>query len=183
MKKLLLIISIISVILLNSNAQKFEKGNLAFNAGLGLGYTVGLYTGANSIPLLFASGEMGIYDWEGIGVISVGGIIAYKRISYTAYVYDWSWSDLYIGGRGLLHINELVDIDKVDIYGGISLGVRFYTSPVLVNLVDLEKKTYSKLFSGAFIGGRYYLTDKISAYGELGYDVAYLKLGVSFKLK
>ena len=34
---------------------------------------------------------------------------------------------------------------------------------------------------GIFLGGRYLFTDKIGAFAELGYDMSYLKLGLTGK--
>jgi hypothetical protein len=34
-----------------------------------------------------------------------------------------------------------------------------------------------------FVGGRYYFNDNLAAMAELGYGIAYLNIGVAFKLK
>lgn len=162
------------------NAQTFKNGDFDINAGIGLGYTYSLYSGVSSWPALVVSAEKGFKDLSDIGVISIGGSIGFKHISYSAA--NWSWNDLYVGGRGALHLTN-IKVDKLDLYGGASLGLRFYTYPdVVYPYYTIEKKTHTSVFFGIFGGGKYYLTDKIAVFGELGYDVAWLKLGVTFKL-
>ena len=170
-------------------AQTFKNGDFDINAGIGLGYTYSLYSGGSSWPALVVSAEKGVHELSDIGVISVGGTFGYKHFSYSGSGYDWTWNDFYIGGRGALHVNS-IKIDKVDLYGGASLGLRIYTYPEAVVTysggfpvgVGIEKKAHSEVFFGIFAGGKYSFTDKIAVFGELGYDIAWLKLGVSFKL-
>jgi hypothetical protein len=180
-KNLLLVVLLVFVIG-QTFAQKFEKGDWDVNAGLGFGYTYDMYTGVNSWPTLYGSVEKGIVNISDFGVISAGGLIAYKHMSYDDYGYDWSWSDLYIGGRGAFHFSK-VKVDNLDLYAGVSLGLRFYTNIDYSYADDnYEKVTHSAGFSGAFAGAKYYLKDNIAAFGELGYDVSWIKLGVTFKL-
>jgi hypothetical protein len=185
-KKLLLAVIFVTNIAF-ANAQAFKKGDLDINAGIGLGYTYGFYSGASSWPLLYVSGEKGVTDIENIGTVSVGALIAFKHISVSGYGTDenWSWNDLYVGGRGALHFSGL-KVDKLDVYGGASLGLRFYSYPTAVYNggfdFTIENKTHTALFFGLFGGGKYYVTDKIALFGELGWDVAWLKLGVTIKI-
>jgi hypothetical protein len=182
MKKIIVTLTLSICLLGFSNAQTFSNGDMVFNGGIGVGYSYGLYSGANSTPLLFLSGEKGMYDLENIGVISVGGVVAFKHISYDAYGYDWSWNDFYIGGRGILHVNDVIEVENVDLYLGISLGLRIYSYPTYTTGVNLENESFTRVFSGGFFGARYYFNEKFAGMAELGYDIAWLKLGVSYKL-
>lgn len=165
-------------------AQTFNNGDFEINAGIGLGYTYSIYSGTSQWPALVVSAEKGIRDIDNLGVLSVGGIIGYKHFSYSDA--DWSWSDLYIGARGAIHLNDLIQVDKLDVYGGASLGLRFYTYPTVEYNGyydwEIKKKTFTKLFLGVFTGAKYSFSDKIAGFAELGYDIAWLKLGVAFKL-
>lgn len=88
--------------------------------------------------------------------------------------------------RGTYHY-DLLQNGKVDTYAGVSLGAR----------IENYKDTYDSEFlggpynnsyggarveGGIFIGGRYYFTDTIGAFAEAGYDMSYLKLGLSAKV-
>jgi hypothetical protein len=123
----------------------FGKGNAAINLGIGL-INFGSYSALSSsadltrTPLIILSGEYGIIDNVGPGVISVGGLVGYRSASYTwrylSESYKWKWTDVYAGVRGIYHY-DLLHNSKVDTYGGISLGVRvssfndngFYSRP------------------------------------------------------
>jgi hypothetical protein len=185
-KKLLLAVLFLTNIAF-AHAQAFKNGDLNINAGIGLGYTYGFYSGASSWPLLYVSGEKGVTEVANVGVVSVGALIAFKHISFSDAVdnNNWSWNDLYVGGRGALHFSGL-KVDKLDVYAGASLGLRFYSYPTLVYNggydYSLENKTHTTLFFGLFGGGKYYLSDKIAVFGELGWDVAWIKLGVTIKI-
>lgn len=183
--KILLSTILLLGFLFNSNAQTFKNGDFNLNAGIGLGYTYSLYSGATSWPALVVSADKGVKDLPDLGVLSIGGTIGYKHISASGTGYDWSWSDLYVGARGALHFSS-ISSDKLDVYGGVSLGLRFYTYPTVVydGFYDLniEKKTHTGGFFGIYGGAKYSFTDKIGGFAELGYDIAWLKLGVSFKL-
>jgi hypothetical protein len=37
------------------------------------------------------------------------------------------------------------------------------------------------VYLGAIVGGRYYFKDNIGAFAEIGYDLAWLKVGAAFK--
>lgn len=183
--KILLSTVLLFCLLFNSNAQTFKNGDFNINAGIGLGYTYSLYTGATSWPAIVVSAEKGFKDMPDIGVLSIGGTIGYKHISASGTGYDWSWNDLYVGARGALHLSS-ISSEKLDVYGGVSLGLRFYTYPTVVYSglynYDIQKKTHTAGFFGIFAGAKYFFTDKIAGFAELGYDISWLKLGVSFKL-
>jgi hypothetical protein len=185
MKKFLLVVSIVMAAVC-VNGQSFKNGDLVINAGLGVGYTYGLWGyDVNSWPTLHVSAEKGIMDFENMGVIAIGGFLSYKHFSVNGYSEELSWSDTYVGGRGIFHYTDL-GVDKLDVYGGIGLGLRFYTQPTWVYTSTYnyrwDKETHTSAFLGLFLGGRYYLTDKVGVFGEVGYDAAWLKAGVSFKL-
>ncbi len=156
-----------------SGQARYDKGDLLLNAGIGLGYYY-----AGGVPLL-VSGEWAVND-----VITVGPYFGYTSYSYNYGAgYRFKYTFLDIGARGSYHFSELFEIrdEKVDIYGGLSLGV-------LVSSYSGEGFAgYSDPYSGGVrvglhIGARYFFTEKVAGYGELGYGVAPLALGVTFKL-
>ncbi len=177
--KVLLISVVLTLSLTVANAQTYKIGDLTVNGGIGLGYTYDLYSGVSSWPTLIVGADKGVYEVENVGVISAGAILAFKHMSISEY--NWSWNDLYIGGRGTMHVTSL-KIDKVDLYGGLSLGLRMYSYPTFTYLGNGTNDHYTTLFYGLFAGGKYYFNDKLSAFGELGWDVAWLKLGICYKL-
>lgn len=178
--KNLVLLLFLSLSVYTSKAQTFKNGDFDINAGFGIGYTYGLVSGVTSWPALVVSAEKGIKDLSNIGVLSVGGTLGYKHISWSDA--DYNWNDLYIGARGAIHFSS-INVDKLDLYGGVSLGLRFYSDPVW-NWANgkLDKSTSTTAFFGIFGGAKYMFSQKIGAFGELGYDISWLKLGVTFKL-
>ncbi|WKX77046.1 hypothetical protein [Zobellia laminariae] len=59
------------------------------------------------------------------GVVSLGGYLGYKRFTYNNDFFgnDYSWSYTIIGVRGAYHYTGL-DVDNLDVYGGVMASVR-----------------------------------------------------------
>ncbi|MGY2131241.1 hypothetical protein ACW9KT_03380 [Hymenobacter sp. HD11105] len=166
----------------------FRKGFSIVNLGLGLispnnGYD--LFGAVKSSPAITLSYEKGVIDGIGPGTIGLGGLIGYKR-----YHYDFprtddkaTWTDLVVMGRGTYHYNFTSD-PNLDTYGGVSLGIRYN---LYKNEVSPDRDRYNgdglHLAYGLFAGARYYLTERFGAFGEVGYDMSYLKLGLTYRIK
>lgn len=164
-----------------SGGNEFGVGSMAANlgVGLGIGYGYGVLGGVSSTPALNLSVERGIIDNVGPGVISVGGLVGFKRTSWNYSGYRSSWNNFFVAARGAYHYNFLEN-PKVDTYAGLSVGVRVES---FTTNYDLLRDNYNygrvAITSGIFVGGRYMFTDNLGAFGELGYDMSYLKLGLT----
>jgi hypothetical protein len=168
-------------------AQAFKNGDMVGNLGVGFGW-YGYGYGTTSLPAFSLSLEKGIKDLTNIGPLSIGGIIGFKHAKY-AYTssYDWSWNDIIVAARGAIHY-DLFKVSKLDTYGGVALGVRiesetYYNWVAPYGANDYKKFTTSfthGLFA-LYVGGRYYFSDKLAGFGELGYGLGYLTLGLSYK--
>lgn len=181
---LLAIASILFVSPNQATAQAFEKGNMVANFGAGFGwYSFGYAT--TSLPALGISVEKGVKDLD-FGVLSVGAIAGFKHASYNWFTgYDWSWTD-YVGAvRGAIHM-DLLKEKKLDTYGGLAVGLRLETATTYTGFTAPYSKvtdsTINPLFA-FYLGGRYYFTDKLAGFGELGYGLGYVTLGLSYKFK
>lgn len=160
--------------------------NLGLGLGIGYGYGYsGLGGNTHSSPAISLSVEKGVLEGIGPGVISVGGLIGYKSYSYKWDIlgddYKSTWNNMYIAARGAYHYN-FTDNPKVDTYAGVSLAARIMRYST--NYSDNSFGNYANstsLEGGIFLGGRYLLTDKLGAFAELGYDMSYLKLGLTSK--
>ena len=161
-------------------AQSFKTGDMVGNLGVGFGW-YGFGYGTTSLPAFSLSLEKGIKDIANVGPLSVGGIIGIKHASYAwATSYDWSWNDIIIAARGAVHY-DLFKVQKLDTYGGVAVGARI-ESESYYNLT-FQKLTASHTYGlfALYIGGRYYFSDHFAAFGELGYGLGYLTLGLSYK--
>ncbi len=169
-KSLCLIVMIFSASFASGQAR-YDKGDFLLNAGIGLGYYY-----AGGVPLL-VSGEWAVND-----VITVGPYLGYTSYKYNFASYGFKYTFLDIGVKGSYHFSELFEIrdEKIDIYGGLFLGV-------LVSSYSGELSGYSDPYSGGVriglhVGARYFFTEKVAGFGELGYGIAPLSLGATFKL-
>lgn len=168
----------ITVLLLGSAsfAQNgaFSEGDKLLNVGIGVN---SYYSGG--IPF-GASLEFGVTD-----AISVGGSIDYLSTDYGAMGLGAKFTALYIGARANYHFNELLNIDndQVDVYGGLTLGYRSFSWKDNYGGDLLGNKFGSGMYLGALIGGKYYFTDNIGAFLELGaIGATNARIGVAFKL-
>jgi hypothetical protein len=170
---------------------QYEVGTNVLNLGVGLGSTLlGGYSGSNvsQTPAIGLSFEHG--TWElGDGVVSLGGYLGYKSIkdeySWGSYTSTWKWTYTIIGVRGAYHFP--LDNEKLDLYLGAMLSYNILnfkytdTDPNYNSSYDWSGGYGSAAGFSAFGGVRYYLTDNIGLNAELGYGIAYLTLGLSFK--
>jgi len=155
----------------------FAEGDKVINLGIGLG----TYSGkgyVTTVPPLSGSFEYGVKDhlFDDKSSLGVGGYLGYMADKITFAPYEWKFNHLTIGARGALHYQL---IDKLDTYAGLMLGYETISSTKYADQIS----PISSGFSWAlFVGGRYYFSDKIGAFAELGYGIADLQLGIAIKL-
>jgi hypothetical protein len=157
----------------------FNKGDKVLSFGLGFGNTLTTFTGAKTKILpVSVSYEQGIIDGllKGKASIGAGGLIGYSKSKWDVWGYgDYELSHVVIGGRGAFHYQL---VDKLDTYAGLVIGYDI-VSDNASNGAYVDES--SSLLTSEFVGARYYFNDNFSAFGELGYGIAYMTLGVSFK--
>ena len=172
MKKSIFTIIAIFAITTISFAQNgaYNKGDKLLNIGIGVNshYSGGIPVGASL--------EFGVTE-----DISVGVNVDYLSHKYMS---DFKFTALYAGARANYHFNNVLNInnDKVDVYGGLTLGYRSF-SWKNSDYDDVLGKAYgSQVYLGAQIGGKYYFSDNVGIFlelGELGSTNA--RVGVAFK--
>ena len=189
MKKLILLASLL-VSQLTFSQTKFSKGDQFASVSYGLG-SIGvnwtdLYSSYSNYSS-FTFGPVGVYyekaitDKIGIGKIGIGGSINYLRNSTS---YDFlslsntvSISQLAVALRGAYHFE--LENKKIDPYAGVGLVFSHFSYKSSYSNADFSFG--SPLSTQAFVGSRYYFTDNIAAFGELGYGLAYLNIGATYK--
>ncbi len=178
---------------INSKADVFGKDGNMLNLNIGLG-TPFVYSGSTlSIPPLTVAYERGITD-----NIGVGGMIGYYSASTSAavgsspfaglgYTYTWKFTYINIALRGSYHYSLS---DKVDVYGGLLLGYSVENTSFSTNDPNTSGSTSyfnsiqpkdGGLILGIYAGARYMFTDHIGVNAELGYSIAFLNVGATFK--
>jgi hypothetical protein len=186
MKKLFLTLAvcIFAATCMSAQQPTFMKGDNVVNVGIGLGGNLyGWYSGGgiSKLPVLSASFEHCIIDnlFDEKSSLGVGGLLAYTQAKYNDSGWGWKTSNIVIGARGALHYAL---VDKLDTYVGMMLGYNIYSFKYTgTGYYDNYGHGNSGLAFSIFAGARYYFTDAIAAFAELGYGYAILNLGVSFK--
>ncbi len=149
----------------NANAQTFKEGDLIVDAGIGLGST---YSWSGLGLPLGAGLEYGMTNLE-VGSIGIGGNIG--------FVSGNNLTIFYIGGRGSYHFNELLELedDKVDLYAGLGIYYR--------NFNYSGGRSFGSGLIGSFhAGGRYYFSENLAGFAELGNNWAWLNVGIALKI-
>ncbi|MEQ9414505.1 MAG: hypothetical protein RIF39_11770, partial [Cyclobacteriaceae bacterium] len=89
-----------------------------------------------------------------------------------------------IGARGSYHFSELLNLnnEKIDLYGGLTLGYRNFSWSDSGFGSGLGNSYGSRAFLGIYAAGRYYFSEKVGAFLEVGaVGSTNAKLGVAFK--
>lgn len=174
-----------------TKAQVMDEGTNILGASIGIGSSlVGSYSGSgfSQTPGLSVSFDHGMSEL-GNGVWSLGGYLGYKSYTweyptYNGYSYKYKWNFTIIGVRGAYHFD--IDNDNLDLYLGAMLSYNMFsdsyttTDPTDDGFYRLSYNYGGVGFTG-FGGIRYMLSDNFGLHAELGYGVAYLSLGASFK--
>jgi hypothetical protein len=184
------IISCLFVILTLNSAHgqgHFSLGDNVASLGLGLGSSLGFYSGGTASPGISLQLEHGQWGVGGPGVISIGGYLGYKSFkysgSYITYNYSQKWTYTVLGVRSAYHYNGLPSKD-FDVYGGAMLSYNILSYSYSDNdpAVDYNSGNWgSGLGLSLYVGGRYYFQENLAAFLELGYGIAYANIGVALK--
>lgn len=174
-------------------AQIFESGSNHFSVGYGFGNGYGAllnayqgyegyrYSGIGPVQVAY---EHGITDNIGLsaslGYSSYGG-----NWTQSSYDYEYRWKTISLMARGAYHLN--VSNKNLDPYGGVGIGFVKFSYKWSSNEPGFNEANYnvssgSPLGYQLFFGARYHFSDKVGAYAELGYGIAVLNAGLTFKL-
>ncbi len=168
-------------------SQTFEKGTKVASLGIGIGSSLGSFDYSSQIPGISVMYEQGIAEAGNVGIIGVGGYVGYKSFSFESnsgtFESKSNWNYTIIGIRGALHFTG-INAENLDLYGGLMASY---------NLLNYSYEDNSGFNTGnkgnfgnsagltLFVGARYYFSDNLGGFAELGYGVAYLNLGIALK--
>lgn len=113
--------------------------------------------------------------------VSLVGYIGNTGYKYTDLGYTAKWNYIVVGARGTYHYNGFTDVPNLDIYGGAMLAYNIVKYKTEGGGADLSDNYGSGVGFSGFLGGRWFFTDNIGAYAELGYGVSVLAVGATFK--
>jgi len=187
-----------------SGAGCFDENSRMLNAGIGFGgfnyysaYTGYGYSYRNN-PAFSLSYEQAYRKKLGPGYLGLGAYFGFQNSNSTynyfwnkngynsSYYYKNSWTNYMIAARGAYH-PDILNSEKAELYFGLLIGLRIQTYNYETNNPDPDANIY-RISNGSvypayslFIGGRYYFTQNIGLFAELGYGISYLTGGLSFK--
>ena len=156
----------------------FMKGDNTLGFSMGLGHQY--HASTSHLPAFAINYDHGIVDNVGPGTIGIGGIVGWQRsvIDYANY-HQEAWTNFIVGFRATYHLTILKDKNnKFDPYGGLTVGIRSETyrnEPQGNHNADF---TDVKPLVGPFIGAKYNFRPQFGAFSELGFDVAFFKIGL-----
>ncbi|KPQ12971.1 MAG: hypothetical protein HLUCCX10_14480 [Algoriphagus marincola HL-49] len=175
-------------VILTGKSQTFDLSSKVFSAGVGIGSSLGSFDYSSQIPAISIMYEQGIAEAGNVGIISIGGYAGYKSFSYetnSGTIRSQSkWNYTIIGVRGALHFTQIQN-EKLDLYAGLMASY---------NLLNYSYEDNSGFDTGSsgnfgntagltiFGGARYYFNPNLAVFGELGYGVAFLNVGLAVKL-
>lgn len=167
-----------------ASAQEISpKGSLAFNVGIGFPNLVGI--GTTTVPPISISGEYTILSDlinNNNGAVSVGGYMGFaaSKDSRTSAAGDYGWrhNNFLLGTRGSFHYQF---VDNLDTYAGMLIGYNIESVKGFGQVTGSSANGGGFLW-GMFIGARYFFNDSFGVFTELGYGVAFINLGVTFKM-
>ena len=164
MKKL--IIALVLVVgISKASAQSFEKGTSVLQLGIGFGGDFGTPFGLGY--------EYGISD-----KIGIGAYVGYGSKKDSFFGYDVEYKSVLVGAKGNYHFYQT---DKFDAYGGAFLGFNSQSATVSGS-TPFTATDDSGVLLGLNAGARYYFTDSLAAFAEVGFGLAIVNVGLAYKL-
>jgi hypothetical protein len=163
----------------NRFAPALDGNNLFINAGIGFGQTGGYNMG---LPPISVSAD---YRLPIDLPITLGAVATLTTWKYSAgvpgmYTIDVTYRNIGFGVRGMYHFNFM---ENLDTYAGLTLGY------VMQSVTASDTLGHGAGYSGVSfflwglnIGARYFFTDLLGAYIELGYsELQYASIGLALK--
>jgi hypothetical protein len=171
-----------------SSDDSYQVGTNVISAGFGIGSSIGNgFTYGTQSPGFNLQFEHGFWE-AGPGVVSLGAYVGFKSFSDGTsdgtYIYNAKWNYTIIGVRGAWHFTGL-NVDHLDLYGGLMLSYNDLSFTSSTN-APVGNGFYNGNYSSTvdltpFVGAKYYFAGGLGAFGELGYGVNFLSLGLSYK--
>ena len=171
-----MVLAVVAVVGLLAQENTFSKGDKVANVSIGLGSSIYGSGFSGGIPPIGVSLEYGIKDnlFNDKSSLGIGGYAGFTTANFGVGTY----TSIIVGARGLLHYQL---VEKLDTYAGVMLGYNIASVKYSSAYTGLGAVSTGGLIYAGFIGARYYFTPNLAALAELGYGIAILNLGVSFK--
>lgn len=179
-----------------ANAQAFGEGTMVFSVGYGFpnlnksifnAYNIEDNFTVKGMGPLHAKFEYGISEKIGIGlsmnhVSASVGFDDFDDIDQKTYNYKLAWNNTKINARLNFHF---ANTDKLDVYWGFGFGYGFGSYKWTTTDPDFNDNKLEVLIPIGFestIGARYYVTDNIGIYSEVGFAKSIVQFGLAVRI-
>lgn len=172
-----------------AQALRFKAGQLQASAGIGLVSTFAADAPTTIVPPLSGSLEYFVSPNFSLGVYAAYTEVTGERIYQNAGIIESFNNKTWMAAvRTGFHSNNL---DNWRVYGGLMIGTSLPTVEKEVRSIpgeifsDDDAPSFSRpaqnsfLFSG-YVGARRYIRSDLSAYGEVGFGISLVNLGLSY---
>ncbi|HMQ63142.1 MAG TPA: hypothetical protein PKE06_20835 [Flavilitoribacter sp.] len=194
MKKLIFALALLIVMTIQLPAQftNFKPGNVEFAAGIGVLPTYFKDKATTVVPPV--SARLDVRVTPGFTLGAFAGYSSYTKEKLSApsgAVTHIENESLMIGLRAAMHA---LRVTNTDIYGGFQLGYEIPNVNTVATQVPTDsprddiqpsfsRPAENKLVYSGFIGASHYLTKRVGFYGEVGFGISVLNVGLTWKLK
>lgn len=200
MKKYLMILLITCSIF--SFGQDVLKGDKQLQIGVGLGNAILPYQFKVIVPPIQVSYGVALAD-----NFVLAGFLAYAhtRYDYENYLYGtwpnvigddvhyrWTTSHVMFGVEARYYLADLLSLtsSKFNPYGKFMLGYNAlsYRKEIIKSHIEdlynpyLSPRPMGGTFAGIAVGATYSVNDKVAIFGELGYAISLLQLGINVRM-
>ena len=156
---------------------QFKTGEMLGSAGLGIGAQV---NGNTLIPPVSLMGEYAITE-NILGGVYVG--YTSSREESVPFNLIWNNNLVILGVRGSYNLELTKDFD---VYGGAFVGYTFASTRIIEGTMplfgNLTAFGVSETRLAGFIGGRYLFDNKFGVFGEIGYGISFVNVGLTINL-
>ena len=194
MKNLLIGMAAFLMLSLNIQAQDYTKPTRVFKKGqtdIQIGY--GLFTtatildkAATIIPPITVRANRFMSDNFSLGIAyTVSSHQSEPFIIPDGFEQRLTNTTHQVVLRPTFHVTNL---KNADLYGGFQIGMNYEMFKVDSGDLEYLKKhknlspQQTKGVYSAFVGGRYVISKKLSAFGEIGYATSFLTFGVGYRI-
>ena len=139
------------------------------------GYSFGFIS-----PGVSASFEVGSFETGTFGVIGIGGYTGFRVAKDDLFLGgDVTYTNFVVAPRATYHFIK-IPVENLDVYAAAQIILAFEG----INYDDdfFEDTNSLIVYPGVVAGVRYYFSDSMAVFGEVGYNLNYLTAGISFDL-
>lgn len=175
---------------LNAQDYKLKAGDVQVNAAIGLVSTYAADATSTIVPPISVQADIFLTPNFSLGLLGSYSQYNGEYVNKNAGIAEYyETQTLMLGLRTAMHSN---DLNNWRVYGGFIIGASIPTVDTEVSVLpgeqtrDAELPSFSRpqdnslLFSG-FVGTRRTINSHLSAFGELGFGISLVNIGLGYK--